>query len=429
MPTKAKKSIRYTQVFVPGGFPTFTYNPRDEHKLEQKIRSASDNLCKLMVVTGATKSGKTVLVDKIYQRSENVWIDGGSVNNESTFWEQVIDQMGGYLEVEAGYQDGTQFKLAGTASASIGVLSGKFDGESAISEQTSTILRRSTSNKSKALQALMQNEVALIVDDFHYIDKQTQKSIVRALKSPIMHGLPVIFIAIPNRKFDVVDVEREMTGRIETVEMPAWSSEELEEIARTGFEVLNVSTLDDEYVDAISAFVGECQESPFLMQEFCKELCIASTIDSSKKDLQHVSRVNANAIFGHVAENSGRAMFKKLERGPRQRTDRKDRKMKNGVVTDIYGVVMAAFQMLRPNTETITYDTLRAAIRQILVDDLPQHGEISRVLEKIAEISHTDSSSTPVIDWQKDDDLITITDPFFAFFLRWNQDEVDKRCE
>ncbi len=275
----------------------------------------------------------------------------------------------------------------------------------------------------------MKNEVTLVVDDFHYIAKDVQKSIVRALKSPVMHGCPVVFIAIPNRKFDVVDVEREMTGRIETVEMPAWTHAELEEIATTGFGALNVSIQDKTYSDAVAFFIQECQGSPFLMQEFCKELCVASQINCKEKTMQHVRKVQVEYIFVHVAENSGRSMFKKLERGPRQRTDRKDRKMKNGIVTDIYGVVMAAFQALRPDTETITYETLRSTIRQILEDDLPQHGEVSRVLEKIAEISHTDSSSTPVIDWQKDDDLITITDPFFAFFLRWNQNEVNLKLD
>ncbi len=104
---KSQESIRYTQIFVPGGFPTITYNPRDEHKLEEKIRSASDNLCKLMIVTGATKSGKTVLVDKIFPRAENIWIDGGAVSTEASFWEQVVEIVNGYSEVEIEYETGT----------------------------------------------------------------------------------------------------------------------------------------------------------------------------------------------------------------------------------------------------------------------------------------------------------------------------------
>ena len=125
-------------------------------------------------------------------------------------------------------------------------------------------------------------------------------------------------------------------------------------------------------------------------------------------------------IFIAISEHSGRSMFDKLKRGPRARTDRKARKLRNGSVTDIYGLVMEALKNLQPGTESVSYDALRANMRDILDDELPQKHEISRVLDKIAEISYTDASSTPVIDWQSEDGLLTITDPFFAFFLRWS---------
>ena len=59
---------------------------------------------------------------------------------------------------------------------------------------------------------------------------------------------------------------------------------------------------------------------------------------------------------------------------------------------------------------------LRNNIRDILAEAPPQKNEISRVLDQIAQISYTDTSSTPVIDWQREDNMVTITDPFFAFF-------------
>ncbi len=61
-----RKNVRMSKVFVPGGFPTITYIDRREKQLEGRVASAKDNLAKLVVVTGATKSGKTVLVDKVF---------------------------------------------------------------------------------------------------------------------------------------------------------------------------------------------------------------------------------------------------------------------------------------------------------------------------------------------------------------------------
>lgn len=415
-----KPQIKYTDVFVPGGLPTYTYNPRESRRLERSIQESTINF-KLLVVTGPTKSGKTVLVNKVFPRSENLWIDGGSIGTEDNFWELIVSELGGYTEEEISSGEDMQYTIAGVTEAEGSILLAKVNaglsGTVGTTGKTEYLQRRSMSNKSKAISLLQETKIPLIIDDFHYISKPVQKLIVRALKAPIMYGVPVICIAIPSRKFDVIDVERELTGRMDSVEMPVWDIEELALIAKNGFSTLNVG-IDEEIVYYLA---GEAFGSPFLMQDFCRAICRNNKIEvsQSKKTTVSIELKNAAEIFPDIANNSGRSMFDKLKRGPRTRTDRKPRKMKSGETLDIYGVVMEALKHLKPGIETITYDMLRANIREVLADDLPQHGEIARVLEKIAEISYTDASSTPVIDWQKDDDILTITDPFFAFYLRW----------
>jgi hypothetical protein len=39
----------------------------------------------------------------------------------------------------------------------------------------------------------------------------------------------------------------------------------------------------------------------------------------------------------------------------------------------------------------------------------------------MAAIAATDQSSTPVIDFEETDRKLHITDPFFAFYLRWGE--------
>ena len=415
-------AIKFYEVFVPGGFPTYTYNPRDERKLQEMIAAARENLSKLMIVTGPTKSGKTVLVKKVYPYADSVWIDGGTITNEDMFWESVVEKLDGYTESSLGYAENEQLSMAIATSVSGGIkivsAEGKTETTNGKSSETSRIRTRNISNKVKAIEILNSEKIALIIDDFHYIPKDIQKNIIRALKAPIMNGLPVICIAIPSRKFDVINVEREMTGRIEPVNMPEWTNSELYLIANQGFKTLNVKIPES----TINTFVKEAQGSPFLVQEFCKAFCKRNGIEKQSEKCQEIKGTSEHLvdIFINVAENSGRSMFKKLENGPRARTDRKIRKLKDGTETDIYGLVMAALKHIKP-TETIKYDQLRTAIKEISTDEPPQRGEVSRILEKIAEISYTDSSSTPVIDWQKEDDLLTITDPFFAFFLRWTK--------
>ena len=54
---RERKKVRTARVFTPGGFPTVTYVSLKENELGQKIGEARDYLSKLVVLTGATKSG------------------------------------------------------------------------------------------------------------------------------------------------------------------------------------------------------------------------------------------------------------------------------------------------------------------------------------------------------------------------------------
>lgn len=416
----SRKPMKMTKVFTPGGFPTVTYIARKEKQLEERVLAAEDYLAKLVVVTGATKSGKTVLVDKVFPQSSSIWIDGGAITDEDNFWELIVEKADIYTETEYSENniESSAFEVEGSFEGNAILAKGSVATKGSIGNEKNTgrNVRRATSSKLIAINMLQSGEVPLIVDDFHYIDKKIQKKIVRALKAPIMHGLPVIFIAIPNRKYDAVEVEREMTGRIENIEMPIWEESELRDIAVQGFKALNVDINEP----LISQLSQSAYGSPFLMQEFCRALCEKCGVTELTKKKQYISDdINLSDVFAEIAEHSGRSIFNKLKRGPRARSDRKKRSLKNGEQSDIYGVVLEGLKALKPGVESMPYELLRNNIKDVLAENPPQKNEISRVLDQIAKISYTDTSSTPVIDWQRDDDIITITDPFFAFFLRW----------
>lgn len=409
-----------TSVFTPGGIPKITYISRKEKQLEERVSAAQENLAKLVVVTGATKTGKTVLVDRMFPQESSIWVEGGTISDENSFWEIIAEKANLFTEKEFTEQNvksstlGAEVSVAGSLFVKKGLATAK--GEMGKENVNGSNVKRTVTSKVVVVNMLQHGEIPLIVDDFHYIDKNIQKSIVRALKGPIMRGLPVVFIAIPNRKYDAVEVEREMTGRIENIEMPVWEEAELRSIATLGFAALNVEAKSNLVTELVQSAYG----SPFLMQEFCRTICKKCEIEEYNRRQQYISEnINIQDVFVEIAEHSGRSIFTKLKRGPRARSDRKKRLLKSGEQTDIYGVVLEGLKELKPGVESMPYDLLRKNIREVLADNPPQKNEISRVLDQIAKISYTDTSSTPVIDWQRDDDIITITDPFFAFFLKW----------
>lgn len=94
--------LTYQDVFVPGGLPLHTYNPRADLQLEDRLAEAKRNLSKLVTVTGQTKSGKTVLARKVFPKKGSIWIDGGLVRTEDDFWHSVVDQLGLFGQIQEG---------------------------------------------------------------------------------------------------------------------------------------------------------------------------------------------------------------------------------------------------------------------------------------------------------------------------------------
>lgn len=399
--------------------PTLTYVSRSERNLEGRVAGAKDNLCKLVTVTGSTKSGKTVLTQRVFPRSNSVWIDGGTVKEEDDLWNFVLDSIGGHNETTDTDISETASRFAGEVggSAQLPLLfegQGKLGADISKKRGASGARKLSLKPRAAAISQLRISKCPVIIDDFHYLQRDFQGNVIRALKPLIFEGLPVVLIAIPHRRFDAIKVEREITGRIEAVTVPSWDNEELLRIPRGGFPLLNVSMADEvAYQLAVEAY-----GSPHLMQEFCRTIATDHGVRETGTAKVLIAEVS-NDLFQRVAEGTGKVIFDKLAKGPRQRADRLLRKLKGGGSADIYRVVLLALSHLSPGLQTIEYEHLRAAIREILAEQIPQAGEVTRVLEKMAEIASSDESSTPVLDWEKEDQKLHITDPFFAFFLKW----------
>ena len=420
------RTLTPNRVFVPGGMPVITYVPRAERELETRLRSVEDNLCKLVTLTGSTKSGKTVLANRIFPRADGhaIWLDGGAIDSEETFWRELHAQFDQDEEESFAIADTTGSKVVGEISGEgkipfVAKAGAKGGLERTDQTQRTRQLRPVSGIKARAIRMLRESGRPLIVDDFHYLERKYQGSIVRALKPLVFEGHPVVFIAIPHRRYDVVRVEKEMTGRVLSIPVPSWTQEELREIADAGFPKLDIQ-LDDEISNKLGS---EAYGSPHLMQEFCREVA-NDRISANELKSDRSITFDGKKLFKKSAEATGKIIFDKLAKGPRQRTDCLQRPLVGGGTADIYRVILLALSHISPGLNVIDYEVLRSAIRSILTDNIPQVNEVTRVLEKMAEIAAKDESSVSVLDWDSDDQKLHITDPFFAFFLKWSEDYI-----
>ncbi|WP_162888405.1 ATP-binding protein [Streptomyces cavourensis] len=407
--------LKVGQVFVAGGPPTITYNPRSELNLEERIQDYLDEGYRILSVSGSTKTGKTVLVRRVIPQGEGIWLSGGAIHSSEQFWETIAEHLGLFTSIERSSDIKDETWRTTTGQANVGILKGGIDKKEIVGTISGEKVSRTRNVVTQVREALRGGMTPLIIDDFHYVPQALQMEIVRSLKDLVFDGLRVIVIAVPHRAYDVVRVEREMTGRVQQVSVGFWSQDELAGIARKGFDALKVGDKDEAL---IARLAEESFASPHLMQDFCLQLCKANGYRYAQEELRQLVAPDWNSFFADRASMASKSAFDLLARGPRQRTDRKERQLRSGSVTDIYGAVLAAIAHTGPGTE-LTYEEIRAALKDVLSSDAPQRHEVTRILEEMTKIAANEIPGEPVVDYDVELGKLYISDPYFAFFLRW----------
>ncbi|MEU8819439.1 AAA family ATPase [Actinoplanes sp. NPDC048796] len=416
-----KPRLRVGKVFVAGGLPTITYNPRAQLKLEQKVEDYLDEGHRILSISGPTKTGKTVLIKSVLKHKNAIYLSGGSISSSGQFWSVIADELEVQASVEFGRQE-TDGEMR-TVSGELGVIPGVAKAGKIAQEQVATSLTdkiiRTRYTENAARKALRNCQRPLVIDDFHYIPSEEQLQIVRSLKDLVFDGVPVIVLAVPHRAYDVVRVEKEMTGRVQQLDIGFWSNDELLGIAEKGFDALG---LIDEGGRIATHLASESFASPHLMQDFCLNVVKDSGVRETQEQIQFLVEPNWQSFFSERSSAASKSAFDMLARGPRQRTDRKPRTLKNGLIVDIYGAVLMAIGYTGPLI-SITYEHLRTAMREIVSDNPPRGQEIARVLDEMSKIARDQIEGEPVVDYDAELMTLHISDPYFAFFLRWSAQE------
>tara|TARA_E500000318_G_C3550296_1_gene208591 strand:+ start:420 stop:1688 length:1269 start_codon:yes stop_codon:yes gene_type:complete len=417
--------LRTKDVFTPGGQPEITYVSREHLGIENKLDKAIEKGYSIVAVTGATKSGKTVLCNNVLGGSPSVWVQGGQFSTEIEFWDQIahkLELVNNRCETASkAVVDGSKFsaKAGVNLGANIG---GATESTSSTSSQKAETRSYSTNTKLACLAALKAGNICLVIDDFHYVPKATQQLVVRGLKAEVFSGLSIIILAVPHRAFDAISVEKELEGRFRHVEMPNWSREDLSKIPELGNPALNVTCT----TETIEGFAEEALGSPLLMQSFCSSMCINRGIKTAQEQLSDITPTydETRTIYLEVAEDFGLPTYKLLWAGPQSRKPRIQRKTIDGQDVDKYQAILMAVARTGPLAE-ITYDQIKDAMRQILVGELPQKHEITQALAQMGKIAQRSSEISaqglgePAIEWDGEGDTLYVVDPYLRFYMKW----------
>ncbi len=398
--------LKAKDVFIPGGLPEITYVSRDHLNIESQVSEWAEGAhTSLLSLSGPTKSGKTVLLKRIFQ--DAIWLSGGAIESAEEFWESICEE----LEIFTDYSLTASRSGRKSSGVEVGLSGGIANLNASHSDiagdQRSVERGRTRSSKVAARSALLEKKPVVIIDDFHYIPSEEQTKIVRGLKDLVFQGAPIILVAVPHRAYDAVRVEKEMTGRVQGVDLEQWSKDDLERIAILGFPELQLEVSED----VMKRLADESFGSPHLMQTHCLALA-----NMDKDPISELCKSDWDDFFRERSSAASKNALELLKKGP-PRSNRNVRKLKSGEETDIYGAVLAAISNTGPRTE-LSYEQLRTSLVYILVES-PQRHEVTNILDQMTKIARENIDGEPVLEYDKEYATLYIADPFFAYYLRW----------
>ena len=213
-------------VFQPKAFPKLTYIGRsidEDSTYEEELQEALGDTGTLVVITGASKSGKTVLCHKVVERERYISLSGSQIQSQRNFWEQIAEQLDipAEWQITESRQNSIHAKAAGKGKVQAIVAAGEASGEIGSSHTTGDSVQRKVLRSNAALvRYIIEQEKVIVFDDFHYIGKDVQKYIARTIKTELFNGLKAIILTLPHRSDDAIRLNPDLIGRTTFIDMP-----------------------------------------------------------------------------------------------------------------------------------------------------------------------------------------------------------------
>lgn len=416
--------LRPVDVFTPSDFPTYTYVKRAEERLEKRLREALQTPGEIVSVSGPSKSGKTVLVERVVGRDNLISVTGAGLNSADALWDRVLNWMGtpNVAADSVAWQASGGITGGGSGGLAIpGVAEAKANAQaSANLGRTSTHTKTThRSGMQQVIDEIAKSDFVLLIDDFHYMQRDIQSEVAKQMKDAARQGVKICTASVPHRADDVVRANPELRGRLRIVDIDYWTPAELEQIATLGYQKLNAripTTL-------VARFATEASGSPQLMQALCLQTCFELKIPGTLEDLTSYVLEEARVVnvFEETASRTDfGSLLRKMHTGPKTRgQERKVFKFSDGSRGDVYRCVLLAMSASPPQL-SFNYNNLSGRIQLVSQQEQPHAASIYQALAQISEMATSMYPNERVVEWDDNDSLFDIVDPYFLYYLRWS---------
>lgn len=416
-------TLKAQKVFTPGGFPEHTYIEREEKDYETQLKDALDARGHIISISGPSKSGKTVLVERVVGDENLITITGAGIENSGMIWERILNWMEAPSETAASDKSEKGGTLGGEIKGEVGLpgmkaqITGRAAGQaSAASTQNRTFKR---TGMQQVIGEIADSDFVILIDDFHYMTRAIQEEVAQQLKEAVRQGLSIIVASVLHRSDDIVRALPELRGRVISIDLEYWNIDDLRQIAMSGFNKLNIEISPD----IIGHFTAEAAGSPQLMQSICLYTCLQISIreTSPLRKTFGTADININRVFERTAMTTDfRSLVDVLDSGPKKRgTERKIYQFNDGVSGDVYRCILKAVAASPPQL-SFGYPEILERVEQVCNGDQPIGSSIVSTCVHMSKLATDNFPRERAIDWDENKQVLDIPDPYLLFYLRWS---------
>ena len=324
---------------------------------------------------------------------ELITVTGAGIRSPEMLWDRILDWMDVPDSVATAIATTASKSTSGKAAAEGGIpLVGKGGVEASTTSERGTEENRSREQRrqgmAQVVRELAESGFVLLIDDFHYMQREVQTDIAKQIKEAARQGVKICTASCTHRADDVVRGNPELRGRVRAIDVGYWSKSDLAKIPEQGFALLN-ARVDPAMMETC---LGEVSGSPQLMQAVCLQTCFENGLRMTAPEARTISpdRGMVNAILEETAARTDfGTLVRDMHNGPARHAALSARSSNfvTALLTgDVYRVVLLALSA-DPARLSFPYNDLYQRIQGICRSDVPQAASIFGACNQIALIA------------------------------------------
>jgi len=403
-----------------------SYVERDHVDKLFKIALQTD---KQILVYGASKQGKTALVNKHCPPEQTITYQLTPDTQLVDIYQYVLREAGVLIRTE--YTEGEGGSASLSVKAKIKATFAIFASGEAGLEGSAGLNYSQTSKHQElpfnieqpqqisSLLKRVKNKKIIVLDNFHYLTLETQKAFSFDLRAFQELGVRFIILGVWRERNRMLQFNGDLLDRVKEIPVEPWSQDDFQRILKKGESLLNI-----EFSPEIAS---DCCELSFssvgVFQDLLQGVCLAAGVNAKQPKKTMVDQTSALRLIVHEkAESYGdrhKRSFESIASCTKQSGG-----MEKYYYTIVDIILEGGFAAIENG---VTHDTVFDKILHRTSAKAPGKVMIRNALAQLHKIQSEKSITPPILYFDENTDTLSISDSTLYFFLK-NSNLVDFRA-